>query len=189
MTRGQSKEPRGAGIPPSAVISPESRCNRVARAVLSSPRGPRTGPPSLRETPAEPALGRRRPSTPRRRRMMRMARWLLFLSPLVGFFAVFFAPRTGVALPLFARKYEMQCTQCHVAFPRLNAFGMQFRQNGYRIGDDKGTSPWETKEFPLSLVGNVGIQYLRNEETPPGGPKVHSSTLQFAQNAVEFHTA
>jgi len=120
---------------------------------------------------------------------MRMARWLLFLSPLVGFFAVFFAPRTGVALPLFARKYEMQCTQCHVAFPRLNAFGMQFRQNGYRIGDDKGTSPWETKEFPLSLVGNVGIQYLRNEETPPGGPKVHSSTLQFAQNAVEFHTA
>src|SRR5262249_28250531 len=41
------------------------------------------------------------------------------------------------------------------------------------------------------LVGNVGIQYLRNEEsdTTGAGGRVHSSTTRFVQNAVEFHTA
>jgi hypothetical protein len=104
--------------------------------------------------------------------------------------AVEFAARPGLALPLFARKYQMQCTQCHMAFPRLNAFGIQFRQNGYRLGDEKGDSPWESKEFPLSLVGNVGIQSLRFEEgDSTGANRTHFSAMHFVQNAVEFHTA
>jgi len=78
--------------------------------------------------------------------MMRLVRSLLFLAPLVTVLPLLFAARPGLALPLFARKYSMQCTQCHMAFPRLNAFGMQFRQNGYRLGDEKGESPWESKE-------------------------------------------
>ena len=96
--------------------------------------------------------------------MLRLVRSLLFITPAAAVILTFLAPPAGHALPLFARKYEMPCTQCHLAFPRLNAFGMQFRQNGYRVGDEKGQSPWESKEFPLSLVGNVGIQYLRGEE-------------------------
>jgi hypothetical protein len=78
-----------------------------------------------------------------------------------------------------------------MAFPRLNTFGMNFRQNGYRLDGEKGKSPWEEKEFPLSLVGNVGIQYLRNDEidTGGGGGRVSFSTTRFVQNAVEFHTA
>ena len=125
--------------------------------------------------------------------MLRLVRSLLFITPAAAVILTFLAPPAGHALPLFARKYEMPCTQCHLAFPRLNAFGMQFRQNGYRVGDEKGQSPWESKEFPLSLVGNVGIQYLRGEEADTsatgGGRRGHSSTSQFVQNAVEFHTA
>ncbi|MBI1797982.1 MAG: hypothetical protein HYR74_13155 [Candidatus Eisenbacteria bacterium] len=122
--------------------------------------------------------------------MIRLLRWLLFVAPVLAVLPLFMAPRTGEALPLFARKYEMQCTQCHYAFPRLNPFGMQFRQNGYRMVGEKGSSPWESKEFPLSLVGNVGIQSLRTEQGDPlGGPRTHFTTSQFAQNAVEFHTA
>jgi len=116
---------------------------------------------------------------------------LLVLGLAVALPTVLLIPRSGDALPLFARKYEMQCTQCHLAFPRLNAFGMQFRQNGYRLEGEKGKSPWESKEFPLSLVGNAGVQSLRVEQgdSTGTGPRTSFTTLQFVQNAVEFHTA
>jgi hypothetical protein len=122
--------------------------------------------------------------------MMRLVRFVLFTLPVVALLPLIMTPDSGRALPLFARKYEMQCTQCHLAFPRLNAFGMQFRQNGYRLGDEKGSSPWESKEFPLSLVGNVGIQNLRFEEgDSTGANRAHITAMHFIQNAVEFHTA
>src|SRR2546423_14641932 len=89
---------------------------------------------------------------------------LLVLGFAVAVSTVLLIPRSGDALPLFARKYEMQCSQCHLAFPRLNAFGMQFRQNGYRLAGEKGKSPWESKELPLSLIGNAGVQHLRVEQ-------------------------
>ena len=123
--------------------------------------------------------------------MMRLVRFLLVVAPVAALLQLCFVPESGNALPLFARKYAFQCTQCHMAFPRLNAFGMRFRQNGYRLEGEVGKSPWEEKEFPLSLVGNVGIQYLRGEEsdTSGAGGRVHASTTRFVQNAVEFHTA
>src|SRR5690242_10981979 len=65
----------------------------------------------------------------------------------------------GQSLPLFARKYNLQCTACHFAFPRLNAFGRAFRQNGYRMAGALGNSPWEDKEFPISFVADVGYDY------------------------------
>src|SRR5215510_9997762 len=37
------------------------------------------------------------------------------------------------ALPIFARRYETSCMTCHVMFPKLNAFGIAFRNNGFRI--------------------------------------------------------
>jgi hypothetical protein len=37
------------------------------------------------------------------------------------------------ALPIFARRYETSCLTCHVIPPKLNAFGIAFRNNGFRI--------------------------------------------------------
>ena len=37
------------------------------------------------------------------------------------------------ALPIFARRYETSCITCHVIPPKLNAFGVAFRNNGFRI--------------------------------------------------------
>ena len=37
------------------------------------------------------------------------------------------------AIPAFARKYGVRCTVCHEAWPVLNDFGRQFRDNGYRM--------------------------------------------------------
>jgi len=35
------------------------------------------------------------------------------------------------AVPVFARKYGTSCNTCHISVPRLNAFGMAFKRNGY----------------------------------------------------------
>ncbi len=66
------------------------------------------------------------------------------------------------AIPVFARTYQTSCTTCHfAAFPQLNAFGMAFRDRGYRIPPDNevyvkdtpvvmGVEPWR-KLFPNAV--------------------------------------
>lgn len=64
------------------------------------------------------------------------------------------------AVPAFARKYGMSCTQCHTAWPLLNAYGRQFKLNGYvrEKGGAEGTlqsqdgSYWTEKLFPWGVV-------------------------------------
>lgn len=93
------------------------------------------------------------------------------------------------SLPLFARDLKVACTTCHMAFPRLNEFGMRFKQNGYRMPGTMGTSPWEKEHFPLSLVGNVGAHWTRTDADTGGPARAISTTSGFGQNWVEFHTA
>ena len=40
---------------------------------------------------------------------------------------------SAMAVPSFARKYQTSCQTCHVAFPKLNAFGRAFEANGFRF--------------------------------------------------------
>jgi hypothetical protein len=56
------------------------------------------------------------------------AAWLatVLIAPLL-------APVDALAIPAFARRYQTSCTTCHVLAPKLNAFGVAFRNNGYRI--------------------------------------------------------
>jgi hypothetical protein len=42
-------------------------------------------------------------------------------------------------IPAFARKYKTSCQTCHVAYPKLNAYGQAFRLLGYQL-------PQETEE-------------------------------------------
>jgi hypothetical protein len=44
-------------------------------------------------------------------------------------------PDPAGAVPVFARKYGLNCTNCHSGFPRLNDWGQRFRANGYRLPD------------------------------------------------------
>ena len=120
---------------------------------------------------------------------MRSMRIVLLVAPLIALLTQVLFPGKGSTLPLFARKYSMPCTQCHFAFPKLNAFGLKFRQNGYRMEGAKGESPWESPNFPLSLVGNVGYSYLNTNTADSTGARTSFRYGAFVQNAVEFHTA
>ncbi len=110
------------------------------------------------------------------------------LALLAGTLQLVAAP-SAQALPLFARDLKVPCTTCHMAFPRLNPFGMQFKQNGYRMPGASGTSPWEKEHFPLSLVGNVGAHWQRSDVDTGGPSRFVSTQSAFRQNWVEFHTA
>lgn len=64
------------------------------------------------------------------------------------------------ALPSFARKYKMSCNQCHSGYPVLNAYGRQFKMNGYvreRDGSDgvlksQDGSLWTEAMTPWAVI-------------------------------------
>lgn len=70
--------------------------------------------------------------------------WAQFLGRLVllvlvaSFMSLFFLADRASAIPAFARRYETSCTTCHIVPPKLNAFGIAFKNNGYRMpGEDE----------------------------------------------------
>ena len=57
-----------------------------------------------------------------------------------------------LAIPAFARKYGLPCSACHEAWPKLNAFGQMFRDNGYQLGNDRDSPIWQQPTFwPMTL--------------------------------------
>lgn len=44
-----------------------------------------------------------------------------------------FLPLESPAMPLFARKYRVDCSYCHASPPRLNERGLRFIADGYRL--------------------------------------------------------
>ena len=60
-----------------------------------------------------------------------MRRWLT-ITCLAGLVLSFW-PGSAEAIPAFARRYQTACTTCHVLIPKLNSFGIAFRNNGFRI--------------------------------------------------------
>jgi len=52
----------------------------------------------------------------------------------------FMLPQYASAMPVFARQYNVSCTTCHVAFPRLNSYGEQFMDNNMRMPNWRETT-------------------------------------------------
>ena len=48
-------------------------------------------------------------------------------------FILVFQSERAKAVPSYARQTGMSCTACHYSFPELNAFGRQFKMNGYTL--------------------------------------------------------
>jgi hypothetical protein len=47
--------------------------------------------------------------------------------------ALIFLATDALAIPAFARKYDMSCTTCHAPFPKLKPFGEEFAGNGFQL--------------------------------------------------------
>lgn len=72
------------------------------------------------------------------------------------------------AIPAFARAYKEPCTTCHVQFPRLNAFGMAFKQRGYRMPGQVGDYVWNGSDIPLSAMANLTYEHVDAGATTTG---------------------
>jgi len=74
-------------------------------------------------------------------------------------------PKPASTMPVFARKYDMSCSTCHSAYPRLNEFGEQFASDNLRLpnwknktvdtGDDMLALP---DQVPLALRAQAYVQ-------------------------------
>lgn len=74
---------------------------------------------------------------------------LLLLCISASLLATFVAVRSASAIPAFARQYGRDCQTCHVAFPKLTAFGEAFRRNGYRFPGGNSQDYEEEESIPL----------------------------------------
>ena len=92
-------------------------------------------------------------------------------------------PRTARAIPAFARKYRVSCSQCHSPVPRLNAFGEMFAANGFEFA--VGEPPRDTigttdpllrlqNDLPLAVRYDA---YIRAQNNPTSG-----------QNSIDLQT-
>ena len=52
--------------------------------------------------------------------------WLCLISGIL----LLFPADESLAIPAFARKYRFSCNTCHVAPPKLKAYGDEFAGNG-----------------------------------------------------------
>jgi hypothetical protein len=94
------------------------------------------------------------------------------------------------ATPAFARSQNAPCTQCHLAFPKLNPYGMVFKQDGYRSDTYEGGMIWDLKSMPLGGVVQASYTYSRMRDYSSGavsdGTEGISDENQFALDTALF---
>lgn len=63
-----------------------------------------------------------------------------------------FMCRPVFAIPAFARKYGLPCSACHEAWPKLNNFGIVFKDNGYQMMNERDAPIFQHPTyFPMSF--------------------------------------
>jgi hypothetical protein len=68
--------------------------------------------------------------------------------------AAMVSPDDAAAIPAFARKYRASCSMCHVATPKLKAYGEAFAGNGFVLpdGEEPKRSTIDTGDSELFLM-------------------------------------
>jgi hypothetical protein len=127
--------------------------------------------------------------------------WLLSLPPAVLGLAlaglVLLAAPSASAMPMFARKYNMACTDCHDAlvYPRLNAAGFKFRRAGFRMPEQIGKEEAADYRVTDYFSGRIRFSYAVEHERQSGESDTSASfeldgvTLYPVTGSFEKHWA
>ncbi len=111
---------------------------------------------------------------------MSMSRKLIFsLLLILGTGSLIF-PVESQAMPMFARKYSVDCSMCHYPVPKLNKYGYEFRAAGYRIPSDIGKSEEAFK------LGNFFAARLQEEYKVKNHDDVKPAN-DYTSSQLEFH--
>lgn len=85
----------------------------------------------------------------------------IHVAAIIVVFSMLIPARKCMAIPAFARKYQISCQVCHApAMPRLKAFGDEFAGNGYRLTQYESPRYFiPTGDERLSLFREVPIAF------------------------------
>ena len=95
--------------------------------------------------------------------------------------------QSAIAMPMFARKYQVQCDTCHAAVPRLNYTGFKFKAAGYRmpweISQDQDDSKLKLENYTAFVsVVNAPLQVQTDHST-----QQTTTTLITNGNEIDVH--
>jgi len=65
------------------------------------------------------------------------------------------APSFGI--PAFARKYNLRCSDCHEAWPKLNNFGQTFKDNGYQLMTGRDSPIFQSASYFPIMFRSPGV--------------------------------
>lgn len=95
------------------------------------------------------------------------------------------------AIPAFARKYGLPCSACHEAWPKLNDFGIAFRDRGYQLGNEKDSPIWQNPGYwPITF--RITPQWHREStssqvvDTVPGDPALGQTFQNVTTHGFDF---
>lgn len=101
---------------------------------------------------------------------------ILQITVLSFFVVLVFPAQKAEAMSQFSRKYKVDCSTCHIAFPRLNYFGELFLRNGFQWPGEKPDGDSKKKE---EISENLVIDEVGNWL----GARVVLTPLEYKTNA------
>ena len=104
-----------------------------------------------------------------------MAGWSAAVLALASLFLVSTPAR---AIPAFARRMGVECTECHTAYPQLNAFGREFKLTGYTLG---AGVPWYKN---LALMTEPSFTHTSADLPEPPDDFGANNNLSFTQTSL-----
>ncbi|MGA2537336.1 MAG: hypothetical protein ABSF53_15065 [Terracidiphilus sp.] len=87
--------------------------------------------------------------------------------------------RPASAIPAFAKKTGLRCSACHEAWPKLNAFGQAFRDNGYQIGNER-----DSPVYASPLYWPAGIRFTPQWHRERNGAEATNQSASGVQPVV-----
>ncbi|GJL49202.1 MAG: hypothetical protein NPIRA01_04290 [Nitrospirales bacterium] len=97
--------------------------------------------------------------------MRKLLGTMLALATIFVSLAILIPPNPASAVPSFSRLHGLPCNECHSAFPRLNPFGKDYKQRGYRLPGEDGKFIWDQSTLPISALA-VGRLRISHQDDP-----------------------
>jgi len=68
-------------------------------------------------------------------------------------------PESAQAIPAWGRKYDMECSMCHMGGFKLTSAGREFLRNGHQFLEKKGDEATKEKEANLSDYASLAMKF------------------------------
>jgi hypothetical protein len=94
-------------------------------------------------------------------------------------------------IPAFARKYNLRCSDCHEAWPKLNNFGQTFKDNGYQLMTGRDTPVFQQGGyFPIAFRTSAYWHRDSNDrvaiDNVPGNPAAGQTEAQVIRSGFDI---